>query len=71
MSGSFGEELKRLRLLSGKTQKQLADELGFRQPYIAALESGSGGVTASTLYNLCEALGVSCDHFREFLRGDK
>lgn len=68
----FGPEIKRLRIEQGLTQKELAEKIGTSQQALARLEiSPDAGVTASTLYNLCEALGVSCDHFREFLRGDK
>lgn len=65
---TFGEEIKRLRAAKGLTQTQLAAACGVNQSFIAKIETGERpGVGADTLYGLCDALGVGCDHFRPFL----
>ncbi len=42
------------------------------QTFISTLESGKDSrFGADTLYKLCDALGVTCDHFRPFLAGEE
>lgn len=49
--------LKTLRLSKGISQKQLAELIGSRQPYIARLESGTGNPTMDTVMRIAKALG--------------
>ena len=56
----YGETVKRLRLLSGLTQKQLASEAGVALNTVKNLESGKlKNPTLSTLIKIADALGVS------------
>jgi transcriptional regulator with XRE-family HTH domain len=65
---SFGDELKRLRETKGLSQRALGDLVGLTQGAIGHVETGRRqGVGADVLYKLCDALGVSCEHFRPFL----
>lgn len=69
---SFGSEVRKLRELRGYTQKELADLVEVSQPVIGRLEkSDTAGVQASTMFALCRALDVPCDHFRPFFEGGK
>ncbi len=55
-----GENVARVRLDRGMTQEQLADRSGFSQQYISGLERGRRNPTIVTIFELAEALGVSC-----------
>lgn len=56
----YGETVKRLRLLSGLTQKQLASEAGVALNTVKNLESGKlKNPTLNTLIKIADALGVS------------
>lgn len=64
----FGEEVKRLRLAKKLSQEALATAIGLTQGSIGHLETGrTEGVNADVYLRLCDALGVSCDHFRPYL----
>ena len=56
----YGETVKRLRLLSGLTQKQLASEAGVALNTVKNLESGKlKNPTLNTLIKIADALGIS------------
>ena len=57
MMSSFGEKLKFERQQAGMTQKELAERLGTKQTYIAALERGKKNITFSTLARYARACG--------------
>ena len=66
----YGETVKRLRLLSGLTQKQLASEAGVALNTVKNLESGKlKNPTLNTLIKIADALGVSVI-LGEVLRND-
>ena len=66
----YGETVKRLRLLSGLTQKQLASEAGVALNTVKNLESGKlKNPTLNKLIKIAEALGVSVI-LGEVLRND-
>lgn len=61
----FGDELRRLRTEKGLTQKQLAEAAGVGTHFIVKLESGERSrLGADVLYRICDALGVTSEHFR-------
>jgi transcriptional regulator with XRE-family HTH domain len=63
----LGREIKRLREDKGLSQEALADVAGLTQGAVGHIESGRTKVLKSdVLYRLCDALGVTCDHFRGF-----
>jgi len=56
----YGETVKRLRLLSGLTQKQLANNAKVALNTVKNLESGKlKNPTLATLIKIADALGVS------------
>src|SRR5438477_10624832 len=57
------EVLKRLREAKGWSQKQLAEVSGLSQQAIAHWELGDREPSATNLFALCRALGVSCERF--------
>ena len=52
-----GARIKQARLAAGLTQKELAERLGTKQTYIAALERGKKNITFSTLARYARACG--------------
>jgi transcriptional regulator with XRE-family HTH domain len=57
------EALKELREAKGWSQKQLAEVSGLSQQAIAHWELGDREPSATNLFALCRALGVSCERF--------
>lgn len=55
-----GRNFARLRKEKGLTQEQVEERSGFSQQYISGLEQGRRNPTVITLYELSQALGVSC-----------
>lgn len=53
------EDIKRLRETQGKTQKQLADEMGVERSTVAKWEAGTALPRADKLPKLAEVLGCS------------
>lgn len=58
-----GQRLRRQRRLLGLTQSQLGDAVGIRFQQVQKYECGANRVTASRLYELAKALGVSVEYF--------
>jgi ribosome-binding protein aMBF1 (putative translation factor) len=56
----YGDEisLSALRARAGLSQKQLADRMGIKQPYIARIEGGVTDPSTDSIARLAEALGV-------------
>lgn len=57
----IGAVLKKLRLSSGKTQKEVAELLGRKQQVIGHWETGYAQPDANTLFEICALYGVSVD----------
>jgi len=55
--------LRRLREAKGWSQAQLAEVSGIKQQTIAHWELGDREPSASGLFAVCRALGVSCERF--------
>lgn len=53
------EDIKRLREAQGKTQKQLADEMGVERSTVAKWETGTAFPRVDKLPKLAEVLGCS------------
>lgn len=67
----FGEEVSKLMDEKKLTQQQLATRIGVHQTFVSKLIRGERDrLGADILFKLCDALGVSCDHFRPFLTDD-
>lgn len=55
----LGNKIRKLRLMSGKTQVELAKELGFTSTgTISQVETGLRGLTFESIMKAAEALGV-------------
>lgn len=59
--GEIGAILKELRLKTGKTQKEIAEQLGRKQQIIGHWETGYSQPDANTLFTLCEIYGTTVD----------
>ena len=55
---SVGETIRKLREEAGYTQKQLAEIIQVKEPYISAMERGQRRPGKKILPLLCDALGV-------------
>jgi len=58
----YFERIKQLRLESGLTQTQLADEVGFSQSAIAAWEAGERVPSADAIIALANYFEVTTDY---------
>ena len=57
----IGRVLKNLRLASGKTQKEVAEQLGRKQQIVGHWETGYSQPDANTLFTLCDIYGTTVD----------
>lgn len=57
----IGSVLKKLRLSSGKTQKEVAEILGRKQQIVGHWETGYSQPDANTLFTLCNIYGTTVD----------
>lgn len=65
---TFASEIRRLRKAAGMTQEVLAEKMEVTQSTITHLETGrNSAVSLSVYFALCDALGVSTEHFRPYL----
>ena len=53
-----GAALRRLRKLRGRTQRDVANRVGLRQPTVSAAETGRPGTHLATLCDLLAALDL-------------
>jgi DNA-binding Xre family transcriptional regulator len=58
-----------LRIAAGKSQRELARELGIKQPSLSKLENQSD-IQVTTLQKIVEALGGELDLVARFPKGD-
>ncbi len=63
--GAFGARLRELREAAGLTQEQLAERTGVKRDAVARWERGNREPSWGNVVSLCEALGVSCEAFRQ------
>ncbi|MFZ1383103.1 MAG: helix-turn-helix transcriptional regulator [Scrofimicrobium sp.] len=56
--GSFGLALQQARLAQGKSQSDIARELGIAQSAISEMESGHGTLYLRRLLDMAHALGL-------------
>jgi transcriptional regulator with XRE-family HTH domain len=60
-----GRNVRRLRIVAGLSQAQLAVRMGVDRAYISGLELGQRNPTILTLWHLAQALGVKLVPFFE------
>ena len=61
MDKQFCDNLKNIRKVCGKTQKQIADELGVIESCYANWEQGRSEPSISTMRELCKIFDVTFD----------
>jgi transcriptional regulator with XRE-family HTH domain len=54
----LGEEIRKARLAAGLTQEELGFRAGVTRNYVSMMELETNSPTVSTLFRVCEALGV-------------
>lgn len=57
-----GERIKSIRELRGYTREILSEKSGISTKFLYEIEKGRKGFSAMNLYNISEALQVSCDY---------
>jgi len=62
-----GKRIRHRRWMVGMTQQQLADRVGIKFQQIQKYETGMNRVSASRLWDVADALGVSISFFFEGL----
>jgi transcriptional regulator with XRE-family HTH domain len=62
-----GKRIRHRRWMVGMTQQQLADKVGIKFQQIQKYETGMNRVSASRLWDVADALGVSISFFFEGL----
>lgn len=55
---SFGRRVRTLRLATGLSQEQLAEDAGLHRTYVSSLERGQRNVGLDNILKLASALGV-------------
>ncbi|UWQ82926.1 helix-turn-helix domain-containing protein [Leisingera caerulea] len=66
-----GKRIRHRRWLVGKTQQELASEIGVKFQQVQKYETGANRVSASRLWEIAAALDVNVTQFFEGLREDK
>lgn len=66
-----GKRIRQRRWLIGMTQQKLAEMVGIKFQQIQKYETGANRVSASRLWDIGEAMGVSVGFFFEGLDGAK
>ncbi len=64
-----GKRIRHRRWMNGTTQQQLAEQVGIKFQQIQKYETGMNRVSASRLWDIANALGVSISFFFEGLDG--
>jgi transcriptional regulator with XRE-family HTH domain len=64
-----GKRIRHRRWMVGMTQQQLADKVGIKFQQIQKYETGMNRVSASRLWDIADALGVTIAFFFEGLAG--
>ncbi len=65
-----GKRIRHRRWMVGMTQQQLADKVGIKFQQIQKYETGMNRVSASRLWDIASAMGVSISFFFEGLGAD-
>lgn len=63
-----GKRVRHRRWMAGMTQQQLAEKVGIKFQQIQKYEAGINRISASRLWDIADALGVSVGFFFEGLR---
>jgi len=66
-----GKRIRHQRWMVAMTQQQLAEKVGIKFQQVQKYETGMNRVSASRLWDIAEALGVTISFFFEGLDGQK
>jgi transcriptional regulator with XRE-family HTH domain len=66
-----GKRIRHRRWMVGMTQQQLADQVGIKFQQIQKYETGMNRVSASRLWDVADALGVTISFFFEGLNDER
>jgi len=58
-----GDNVRRLRLVAGLSQAELANRMGVDRAYVSGLEQGQRNPTIISLWHVAKALGVPMRSF--------
>ncbi len=58
-SKKLGENLKKIRIMKGITQTEIAKKLDVNRSFVSNIENGKTNPTLSTITNLADVLGIS------------
>ncbi|AQP50815.1 helix-turn-helix domain-containing protein [Tessaracoccus flavescens] len=58
-AGDFGLAIQQARIARGKTQTELADEIGVTQSRISAIECGQTTILLASILELAHSTGIS------------
>ena len=64
-----GKRIRHRRWMTGTTQQQLAEQVGIKFQQIQKYETGMNRVSASRLWDISNALGVSVSFFFDGIEG--
>ncbi len=64
---TLGEKVKELRILSGYSQEELADEIGVSRRTIQRIENGEHEVKYYILFQLASFFGIATDYLFGFV----
>lgn len=57
-----GKRLRRVRLQKELTREQFAEQVGISPQFLAEIENGKKGMSAETLFKICNRLDLSADY---------
>ena len=57
-----GKRLRWIRTQSALTREQFAEQVGISPQFLAEIENGKKGMSAGTLFKICNAFNVSADY---------
>ena len=67
----IGERVRYCREDTGYTREQFAEKAGISPQFLAEIENGKKGMSAETLYRLCDAFYLSADYLLFGLEPDE
>lgn len=59
---TIGKRVRREREKQALTREAFAEEVGLSPRFLGEIENGTKGMSAETLYRICERTGVSADY---------
>ena len=57
-----GKRIRKVRMQMELTREQFAEQVGISPQFLAEIENGKKGMSADTLYKMCNAFNLSADY---------